>query len=104
MDLTPFLPASKYADPTTHDVIMKTIGKLLRVARQANGLTLLELGDRCKCSSSVLSRIELGRRTPGIPMLLIVCSQLGVRLSDIFFIAEDAALGVSHHTPPAQTG
>jgi hypothetical protein len=40
----------------------------------------------------VLCRVELGRRTPNLPLLIAVCAAMGIRASDVFRAAEDAAV------------
>lgn len=79
-------------DKATEDAITRAIGDLLRRARHASGLKLAELSDRCGISQSVLCRVELARRTPNIPLLIAVCAAMGVRASDVFRAAEDAAV------------
>jgi transcriptional regulator with XRE-family HTH domain len=79
-------------DKATEQAIARAVGDLLRRARQASGLKLAELADQCGVSQSVLCRVELARRPPGIGFLMTVCSKLGVRLSDVFRAAEDAAV------------
>jgi transcriptional regulator with XRE-family HTH domain len=84
--------ASGQIDKATEQAIARAIGDLLRRARQASGLNLAELADRCGVSQSVLCRVELARRPPGIGFLMTVCGKLGIRLSDVFRAAEDAAV------------
>ncbi len=79
-------------DDATEEAIIRAVGNLLRRARLASGLKLAELADLCNTSQSVLCRIELARRVPSVPVLLTMCSQLGVRLSDVLRAAEDAAV------------
>lgn len=79
-------------DKATEDAIAHAVGNLIRRAREASGLKMTELADRCGVSQSVLCRMELARRTPGIPLLMTVCGQLGIRVSDLFRAAEDAAV------------
>jgi transcriptional regulator with XRE-family HTH domain len=79
-------------DKATEEAITRAIGDLIRRARQASGLKLQELADQCGVSQSVLCRVELARRTPGIAFLMTVSAQLGIRLSDLFRAAEDAAV------------
>jgi hypothetical protein len=43
-------------------------------------------------SQSVLCRIELARRPAAILTLSTICAELGIRLSDLFRAAEDAAV------------
>lgn len=93
----------KYADPPdpwttglidapTQEAIIKEVGRLLRKIRVASGFKMVELATLCNVSQSVLCRIELGQRKPGLPLLLIICSKLGVRLSDLLRSAEDSAV------------
>ena len=84
--------ANGLIDKATQDAITRAIGDLLRRARLASGLKMVELADRCGVSQSVLCRVELGRRTPGVPLLITLCSRLGIRLSDVLRAAEDAAV------------
>lgn len=79
-------------DRATEQAITRAIGDLLRRARHASGLKLADLSDRCGISQSVLCRVELGRRTPSLPLLIAVCAAMGIRASDVFRAAEDAAV------------
>jgi transcriptional regulator with XRE-family HTH domain len=79
-------------DHATEEAIMRAIGDLLRRARHASGLKLAQLSDRSGISQSVLCRVELARRTPNIPLLIAVCAAMGIRASDVFRAAEDAAV------------
>lgn len=79
-------------DKATQEAITKAVGDLLRRARLASGLKLAELAAQCGVSQSVLCRVELARRQPGVPLLMNVCARLGIRLSDVFRAAEDAAV------------
>jgi ribosome-binding protein aMBF1 (putative translation factor) len=79
-------------DRATEEAILRAIGDLLRRTRLSSGLALHELATRCGVSQSVLCRVELARRAPGLPFLLNVCARLGIRASDLFRAAEDAAV------------
>lgn len=79
-------------DTPTQEAIMKEVGSLLRRVRLASGLKMVELSDHCGISQSVLCRVELARRTPGLPLLMTICAELGVRVSDVLRAAEDAAV------------
>lgn len=79
-------------DRATEEAIARAVGDLIRRARQASGLNLAELAARIGVSQSVLCRVELARRMPGIVFLLTTCSRLGIRLSDLVRAAEDAAV------------
>jgi ribosome-binding protein aMBF1 (putative translation factor) len=79
-------------DKPTQEAIVVALGDLIRQARLASGLKLSELADRCNVSASVMSRIERARRWPGLSVLMVICAALGIRLSDLFKAAEDAAV------------
>lgn len=79
-------------DEATTLAIARAIGDLLRRARLASGLKLAELSAQCGVSQSVLCRIELARRPPQLTLLMTICAKLGIRLSDVFRAAEDAAV------------
>jgi transcriptional regulator with XRE-family HTH domain len=89
-DLDPW--SSGMIDRATQQAIARAVGDLLRQARLANGVKLGEFADQCGISQSVLCRIELARRYPGTMMLSTICAKLGIRLSDLFRAAEDAAV------------
>lgn len=79
-------------DKATQEAITRAVGDLLRRARLASGLKLAELAEQCGVSQSVLCRVELARRKPGMPLLMTVCARLGIRVSDVLRAAEDAAV------------
>jgi transcriptional regulator with XRE-family HTH domain len=79
-------------DKPTQDAIIAAMGDLLRKARLTAGLKLVELAEQCSISQSVLCRVELARRQPGLPLLMTVCAKLGIRASDLLRAAEDAAV------------
>ncbi|HEY3607020.1 MAG TPA: helix-turn-helix transcriptional regulator [Pseudonocardiaceae bacterium] len=91
-------------DRATEEAILRAIGDLLRRVRLNSGLALNELANRCGVSQSVLCRVELARRAPGLPFLLNVCARLGIRASDLFRAAEDAAVPLppSSMAPPGE--
>lgn len=93
--------ASRLIDLPTQQAIIKELGNLLRELRVASGLKMVELSDECGVSQSVLCRVELARRVPGVPLLMNVCAKLGVRVSDLFRAAEDAAVPLPVSAPRA---
>jgi transcriptional regulator with XRE-family HTH domain len=84
--------SSGMIDLATQKAISRAVGDLLRQARLASGLNLTELAEQCGISQSVLCRIELARRYPGVLMLSAISAKLGIRMSDLFRAAEDAAV------------
>lgn len=95
LDLDPW--SGGMIDKATEQAIARAVGDLIRRVRLASGLKLAELAEQCGVSQSVLCRVELARRTPGIAFLMTVCARLGIRMSDLFRAAEDAAVPL----PPA---
>jgi transcriptional regulator with XRE-family HTH domain len=73
----------------------RSVGMLLRRARQNQGLKAREVAESCEMSESVLCRIELGRRESSLSNAFLMCMKLGVRLSEIMRIVEDEAFPIS---------
>ncbi|NSC22964.1 helix-turn-helix transcriptional regulator [Streptomyces albus subsp. chlorinus] len=71
------------------------LGKVVRAARAAAGLTQVELGRRCGYSHSVISRIENGHVTPDWPTVARLATELHVAPEH---------LGLIHSGAPARTG
>lgn len=59
------------------------IGHRLREIRQANGLTMEQLGEKCGLSHSTISKLENGRWSASIDMLSRVCEALGKKVDII---------------------
>jgi transcriptional regulator with XRE-family HTH domain len=59
------------------------VGRRLRAARQAKGLTLEDVAGRAGMSVSTLSRLESGKRQASLELLVPVTRQLGIRLDDL---------------------
>lgn len=69
------------ADPVGHGLVGPhgTAGPLIRRVRQAQGLTLAELGDRCGYSASTMSRLERGHQPlRDIVVLASIAGALGL--------------------------
>jgi transcriptional regulator with XRE-family HTH domain len=84
-------------DRATEEAMRRAIGDQLRRHRLDSGLAQDELAARCGVSPSVLSKVELARRAPGLLLLLNVCAALGIRASDLFRAAEDDAMPTLPH-------
>jgi transcriptional regulator with XRE-family HTH domain len=59
------------------------LGKELRKARLAAGLTQEELAFRADISRNYVSLLELGGKSPTVQVLLRICKALGVKASMI---------------------
>lgn len=72
-----------------HQVDPSLLGRRLRDARLAAGLTQVELAQGV-ASRAYVSRIESGMRRPGLTMLTALCGRLGVEPSDLLADSADA--------------
>lgn len=59
------------------------LGKELRKARLAAGLTQEELAFRAEISRNYVSLLELNLKSPTVQVLLQICDALGVRASTL---------------------
>ena len=62
---------------------LKAVGARLRALRQERGWTLEELAGSTGISASTLSRLESGKRTASLELLLPLTRRLGVRIDDL---------------------
>src|SRR5690606_3334380 len=69
--------------PAVDDLDALTIGKRIRSARTAKGMTLDELGAAIGRAASQVSVLENGKREPRISDLTAVARALGVSLDDL---------------------
>ncbi|WP_125773284.1 XRE family transcriptional regulator [Antribacter gilvus] len=60
-----------------------TLGRRVRHARTARGLTLDALGERVNAAPSLLSLVENGRREPRLSLLRAIAEAVGVPLNDL---------------------
>lgn len=65
------------------DVVWTFSPDLLRDAREARGLTRARLAVHCGVSSDSVKHWEYGISVPRVPMLLRVCTVLGVTPNDL---------------------
>jgi transcriptional regulator with XRE-family HTH domain len=59
------------------------LGKELRKARAAAGLTQEELAFKADVSRNYVSLLELDHKSPTVQMLLRICKALGVKASQV---------------------
>ncbi|MFH5824166.1 helix-turn-helix domain-containing protein [Georgenia sp. AZ-5] len=64
-------------------VDLPTLGRRIRHARQAAGLTLAELAHRVERAPSLLSQIENGRREPRLALLSAIARELDATVADL---------------------
>ena len=65
--LAPSAATPQHADPSSSTPAL--LGRRLRHARLAAGLTLLQLARKAQCSESLISKVENGNATPSLAML-----------------------------------
>jgi transcriptional regulator with XRE-family HTH domain len=94
LDLDALLATADEPRPDSASVaaIVHATGTVIRQVRLARGLLLAQASGECGVSASVLCRAELARREPRLRLLLTLCGVLGVRLSAVLRMAEEAAL------------
>lgn len=68
--------------PTSRDVCVR-FGERLRQLREKRGLNQIELSERIGIENSHLSRLESGKREPGLYMLELLAKGLGVTISEL---------------------
>ncbi|MEM1335052.1 MAG: XRE family transcriptional regulator, partial [Actinomycetota bacterium] len=73
-------------DPPAIEALVRT---RLRGLRQASGLSLDELADASNLSASTISRVETGKRTLGLDVLVALAGGLGVSLDTLLEPADD---------------
>lgn len=74
----------------------RDIGRVIRLSREAQGLTQAEAGDRCGRSQSAVSRLERNRSSPDVDELRHVAGALGIP-PILLGLAERP--GTTHHAP-----
>ncbi len=84
------------------DQIDKLVRARLRTLRQTLGLSLDEVADRANLSASTISRIETGKRTISLDVLLPLASALQVDLDELLDVRGDDDVVI--HPVPSGTG
>lgn len=73
-------PTREGRDHLAKRKINSHLGKQLRQAILDTGLSLYELGRRCKISPAMLSRFMRNERTVTLPIASKICDELGLEL------------------------
>jgi transcriptional regulator with XRE-family HTH domain len=74
------------------------MGRRLRVAREARGLSLREVARRINVSPSFVSQVERGKANPSVGTLYALVSELGASLDEL--MGEDPDVAAEVETPP----
>ncbi|HSJ61597.1 MAG TPA: helix-turn-helix domain-containing protein [Jiangellaceae bacterium] len=68
------------------DLDLMTLGRRIRHARKARGMTLSELADTVDRAPSLLSQIENGKREPRLTLLRAIADAVGVELAELMSV------------------
>ncbi len=91
---------------TNEEAAPPAVGVRVRELREARGLSLRALSDRCGLSINAISLIERGRSSPTVSSLHALAAALGVPIVDLFqaaeargvvIVARDRRLGHDEH-------
>ena len=77
-----------------NDNSSQDIGNNIRVARKRKGLTLAQLAEQCRCSTSLISQIETGAVNPSFSTLKTISDALGISMA-MLVAANSFANGIS---------
>jgi|SRR5215212_2775990 len=70
------------------------IGGRIRALREAMGLSLRDLADRCGVSAPMLSQVERGETSPTLQVATRIAAGLDLRLSQLLRLDEDGAVTI----------
>jgi transcriptional regulator with XRE-family HTH domain len=73
------------------DPLSRTFGRVLKQLRLDRNLSQEELAHRARTTQSYLSLLENGSRSPGLTMMALLASGLGMRLSELVTLLEKPA-------------
>jgi len=76
------------------DTSIATIGTRVRALREAMGLSLRDLAERCGVSAPMLSQVERGETSPTLQVATRIAAGLDLRLSQLLRLDEDGAVTV----------
>jgi transcriptional regulator with XRE-family HTH domain len=71
-----------------------TIGGRVRALREAMGLSLRDLAERCGVSAPMLSQVERGETSPTLQVATRIAAGLDLRLSQLLRLDEDGAVTI----------
>jgi len=70
------------------------VGGRIRALREAMGLSLRDLADRCGVSAPMLSQVERGETSPTLQVATRIAAGLDLRLSQLLRLDEDGAVTI----------
>ncbi len=75
------------------------IGFRLRDRRHRLGLTLDEVARQTGLTKGFISEVERNRASPSVASLLSICDVLGIKVGDLFRVADSAVVRAAHRQP-----
>ncbi len=75
--------------PTPNDETASEVGQRIRLLRDAQGLSLRALAERCGLSINAISRIERGENSPTVASLQLLATALNVSITEFFRTAAE---------------
>jgi len=75
------------------------IGGTIKALREQRKWSQEELGLRVNTSTANISRIETGKYRPGEEVLQALASEFGIKVSEIYALAEGAPATLAAHLP-----
>jgi transcriptional regulator with XRE-family HTH domain len=76
------------------EVVITAVGPRVRALREAGGLSLRDLAERCGVSAPMLSQVERGETSPTLQIAARIASGLDLRLSQLLRLDEDGAVSI----------
>jgi transcriptional regulator with XRE-family HTH domain len=74
--------------------VMALVGPRVKALREAGGLSLRELAERCGVSAPMLSQVERGETSPTLHVAARIARGLDLRLSQLIRLDEDGAVSI----------
>src|ERR687887_365060 len=72
------------------------VGPRVRALREAEGISLRELAERCGVSAPMLSQVERGETSPTLHVAARIAAGLELRLSQLLRLDEDGTVTIVH--------
>jgi transcriptional regulator with XRE-family HTH domain len=107
--LTPPSANAPAPPPASASTFAPAIGARVKALREAMGLSLRELGERCGVSAPMLSQVERGETSPTLAVAERIAGGLELTLSQLLRLDEGAGVtvvraGERRHGGPARRG
>jgi len=78
--------------PMHSDEVAPEVGQRIRLLRDAQGLSLRALAERCGLSANAISRIERGENSPTVASLQLLAAALNVPITELFRSVENRTI------------